>query len=291
MAITISTNNGTRISLAHNRRDRQMIEQENAKWAEKHPNELRIDPNGHWEEWKNEGLKKTYEKLFADSVVAYNEKQLKAGKKSRVISDYLGELRAKGGSSKNAKHPLYEIIYQAGSKEHPVEEAVGRQILRELYEGFAERNPHLYVLTAHYHADEAGSGYGKTAGHLHLTYIPVATGCKRGPETQNSLSSALRQQGIEATAYSKTEQMEWERRENAALEALCRKYGYEVVHPQAGTKQEHLSVEEFKLKKEIEAAEERLEQVAALPLGKALVSKGRLEEIEKTEAEYAAARK
>lgn len=280
MAITISTHNGSTVSLGHNRRIPQMIAAENEKWAAAHPGELRIDPNGVHEAWKDGDLKNAYERLFGQAIEAYNKRQKESGHKDRIISNYLESIRAKERESKNAKHPLYEIIYSVGNREHPVEETVSKAILKEMAAGFQKRNPHLYMLTAHFHADENGQQ------HVHVTYIPVATGCKRGPAVQNSLSAALRQQGIAATGIGDTEQMAWERRENLTLEMLCNQYGYEVEHPERGTKQEHLSVESFKMQQEMKNTQAKLEKLSQLPAGRVIISKARLEQLEETESTY-----
>lgn len=280
IAITISTHNGSAVSLEHNRRNKKMVENENRKWAKKHPGELRIDPNGDYEIWQDEDIKDAYNQLFGNSIKEYNEKQLSQGKKDRGIKNYLSLIKSKEGTSKNSKHPIYEIIYQVGAKDSPVPDEIAKCILKEMADGFKERNPSLHVLGCYYHGDEVGGV------HVHLSYIPVARDCKKGPSIQNSLSSALRQQGITATAYYDTEQIVWERKENKVLEDICVRYGYEVIHPERGKKQEHLSVEEYKTKKEIEKIQKNLEEIKKLPLNKVLINKGRLLQLEELEKEY-----
>lgn len=278
--ITISTHNGSRVSLAHNNRNPEMVAAENRKWELTHPGELRIDPNGEYEIWKSESLEEAYEKLFGQALEEWNQKQEARGTPDRKINNYLSEIRAKEKQSKNAKKPVYEIIYAVGSKEHPVEASTAKKILREMTEEFEKRNPHLYVICKAFHNDETG------VMHVHVSYIPFATDCKRGMKVQNSLSTALQQQGIISTAYSDTAQMAWERKENDTLEEICNRYGYEVSHPQRGTKQEHLSIEEYKLQKEIEEKQMELEKIQALPVGKAVINKSRLEQLEQIEQQY-----
>ena len=53
---------------------------------------------------------------------------------------------------------------------------LARQILDEYYRGFQERNPNLYVFSAHIHMDEA-------TPHLHIDFVPFTTGSKRGLDT------------------------------------------------------------------------------------------------------------
>ena len=289
--ITISTHNGSTFSLGHNIRDPHMVEKENQKWQETHPGELRIDPNGEFEIWHYEKLTDVYEKLFGDALREWNQRQDTRGKPERKIDNYLSAIRSKEKQSKNAKHPAYEIIYQVGSLDNPVERTVGKAILEEIGKTFHKRNPHLYPVCIAYHADEMGSGNrageaGKLAGHVHVTYVPVATDCARGLRTQNALSSALKQQGIEGAAFRDTPQMAWERAENAELERICNTYGYNVDHPMRGGLQEHLTIEQYKLKKELEETQKVLEKAKTLPLGTTAVKTGRLRQLEDIEKKY-----
>lgn len=281
MAITISTHNGSTVDLPHNRREKWRVDQENAKWAEKHPGELRIDLSKEHEILIDRGsLAQVYHDLFDDALEEFNQRQLAHGNADRVIKNYLSEIKAAEGSRKSAKHPIYEMITTVGSKENPVEEEVAKAILKEHAAGFEERNPNLIVVCQVLHADEVG------AIHVHTSYIPVANNLSRGMKTQNSLSKALAQQGIVGDKYNHTAQMIWEKKENEALEAICKKYGFEVEHPQAGTKQEHLTVEEYKTQKELEEKQKELEVVKNLPIGTVVVKKGRLEQLEEIEKKY-----
>lgn len=280
MKITISTHNGSKVSLLHNRRDPETVKRENEKWAKTHPGQLRIDPNGHMEIWKDGSLKQAYDELFGEAVEKWNRKCEKNGHPERCIRNYLTEICAKEKTFKGAKHPLYEIIYTVGNKENPVEENTAYAILKEMVEGFEKRNPHLYLLAAYLHGDENGSM------HVHCTYIPYATQQSRGLEVQNNLSAALKQQGFVSDSWGSTAQMKWERNENDCLESICRRYGFEVEHPMRGTKQEHLTVEEYKAQKELETTQEKLEKLKELPAGMMMVSKGRLMQLEEKEKMY-----
>lgn len=278
--VTISTHNGTTVCLAHNIREKKIIEAENKKWARTHPEGMRIDiSRSHLNEiFRYIPLGKAYQQIFGDAIKEYNEKQLRQGKKDRVIKNYLSELKAKEKLSKNAKKPVYEMIYQIGGKDNPISDEMAKKILSEIALSFEERNPNLFVVCSALHMDEESV-------HLHISYVPVAYDCTKGPRVQNSLTNALKQQGISNISHSQTAQMFWEKRENEYLEELVQKAGYEVIHPQAGKMVEHLSVEEFKVKKDIEAARQELNRVIGLPTHNVLIKKGRLEELEKKERE------
>lgn len=64
-----------------------------------------------------------------------------------------------------------------------------KNVLIEYVKGWQDRNPNLRVFNATIHMDE-------TTPHLHLDYIPVATGYKQGLKVRNSLSKALECQGL-----------------------------------------------------------------------------------------------
>ncbi len=281
MAITISTHNGSSVDLAHDLREGWRIEKENKAWAERHSGELRIDTSKEHKVLINRGtISQVYKEIFGDALKEYNEKQIASGKKDRVIKNYLSEIKAKEKSSKNAKHPIYELITQVGSMDNPVPEEDEERILMEHAKGFEERNPHLHVVCQVLHKDEKGGN------HIHTAYIPVATEQKRGMKVQNSLTAALKQQGIVGDKSSVTAQMLWEKKENKALEDICNKYGYVVEHTMAGKKAEHLSVEEYQINKKISEKQNELNEIKELPLGSSIVKKGRIEQLEKTEKKY-----
>ena len=125
----------------------------------------------------NENIKKVYHKLFDEALQRYNEKQTRA---DRRIADYYEKIR----NSKQEK-PFHELILQIGDKENmgagSENGQLARQILDEYYHGFQERNPNLYVFSAHIHMDEA-------TPHLHIDFVPFTTGSKRGLDTRISCS-------------------------------------------------------------------------------------------------------
>lgn len=242
---------------------------------------MRIDlQNGRDEILKDGNLNEVYKEIFGEALREWNEKQKKAGKKDRVIKNYLSYLRGKQTQSKNAKKPVYEIIYGIGSQSQPVDDNLARKILLEHYEGFEKRNPSLHIVGAYLHI-----GSEKMGAHIHLDYIPVAE-CDRGMRVQNALTRALEQDGIVSTSKSQTAQMLWERKENEALEEICRRHGLEIVHPQRGSKVEHLTLEEYKLQKEVEERQKEIEEQKALPAGRTVVSKARLKQLEDIERTY-----
>lgn len=218
MGATISTHNGSAVARDHNIRNRKVTDKEG-----------HIDPNGRYEIWHDERLVDAYHRIFDEAVDRYNAKQKRADRK---IENYLTEVKKDG-----KKHPVYEMIIGIYGGDYPNE--IREQIMRDFVGGWKERNPNLEMIGAYFHADEPGA-----APHVHIDYIPVARGYKRGMDTQNGLAKALEQQGLWGGKDGLTGQIRWEKRENAVLEMICNDYGIEVEHP--GTKRDHLDTPEYK---------------------------------------------
>jgi FtsZ-binding cell division protein ZapB len=111
------------------------------------------------------------------------------------------------------------------------------------------------VFNAVVHMDES-------TPHLHLDFVPVCDEArKNGMRVRNSLTGALRQQGLSGKGISNTITMDWLEKEKEFIGQLMRERGIEWV--KLGTHEEHLSVKAYKLKKrqeEIEIAENILSQ-------------------------------
>lgn len=77
--------------------------------------------------------------------------------------------------TKKQEKPFHELILQIGDKENMNAESEKgqrvRRILDEYFRDFQERNPNLYVFSAHLHMDEA-------TPHLHIDFVPYTTGSK-----------------------------------------------------------------------------------------------------------------
>lgn len=226
---TISTHNGSQISRKHNIRDKSVVSKE------KH-----IDPNGWHETWLDIPPKKAYKEVFEKAVIEYNNKQKR---NDRKITDYYQKIR-----QDKKKHLLYEMI--CGVYEDNITPELSHEILYEYAKNFQERHPNLKVTGIYFHADEEGK-----APHIHIDYFPVAE-MKKGMALQNSLVKALEQEGfMSGKKYNDTAQIKFEHSENAILENICNKYGFEVEHPQVNMKVEHLDTAVYKKKKEIESLE------------------------------------
>ena len=192
----------------------------------------------------NESIKKVYHELFDEALQRYNDKQTRSDRK---IENYYEKIR----NSKQEK-PFHELILQIGDKDNMNAESengqLAKQILDEYYRGFQERNPYLYVFSAHLHMDEA-------TPHLHIDFVPFMTGSKRGLDTRVSLKQALAAQGFKGGNKRDTEWNQWVLSEKQQLAAVMERYGIEWEHK--GTHEKHLSVLDYK-------KQEREKEVAAL---------------------------
>ena len=187
----------------------------------------------------SEDIKIVYHKLFDDALEKYNKKQKR---KDRMINDYYEKIR----TSKQEK-PFYEIIVQIGDKDNmnavSDDGQIAKDILDNYMKSFQQRNPHLYVFSAHIHMDEA-------TPHLHIDFVPFTTDSKRGLDTRVSMKGALKQQGFTGTARSDTEFNQWINSEKEKLSEVMLKY--DIEWEKKGTHEKHKSVSQFKKDKLVE---------------------------------------
>ena len=198
-------------------------------------------------------IEQAYHQLFDEALAEFNAKQKR---KDRCIKNYYEKI-CDGKQEK----PFYEVIFQIGNMEDmpSVSEngELARRVLNKFMHTFQERNPNLYVFSAHLHMDEA-------TPHLHIDFIPFTTGSKRGLSTRVSLKQALADQGITGEGRSMTERAMWVQKEKEALAEIMLEHGIEWE--QKGEHKEHLSVLEFKREKrkeklaELEQTIERVQQ-------------------------------
>ena len=196
-------------------------------------------------------IEQAYQDLFGEALKEYNAKQTR---KDRCIDDYYEKIR-RGKQEK----PFYEVIFQIGNKDDMAAVSengnLAKEILDNFMKGFQERNPQLYVYSAHLHMDEA-------TAHLHIDFIPFTKGCKRGLSTRVSMKQALADQRIVGEGRSMTERAVWVQKEKEVLAELMLERGIEWE--QKGEHREHLSVLEFKREQrtlELVALEQTIERV------------------------------
>lgn len=238
---TISTHNGTKVAIEHNRRNVKVVSKER-----------HIDLERPHETWIDRDIRDVYHEVFDDAIKAYNAKQKRS---DRRIKDYYDKIR----DSKD-KHVCYEMI--VGVYDDSTSPEIKKQMLKEFVDTWQERNPNLIICGAYYHHDEESKD-----PHVHIDYIPVAHNCKRGLSVQNALNKALEQQGYKSTDIHHTAQIAWEKAQNEYLERLCLSRDISVEHD--AIKRDHLKTNEYKasmieLERTKAKAKSRIESVKPL---------------------------
>ena len=190
-------------------------------------------------------IKQAYDELFGEALAAYNAKQRRADRK---IASYYEHVKG----LKTGEKLFYEDVVQWGSKDDFTNEKTrqtAKKCLIEYVNGFEKRNPNIKLIGAYIHMDEASP-------HLHLDYIPVATGYKRGLSVRNSFSRALHEMGFEQDPETRKDNaaVQWKKHERAVFGDICAAHGLEVEEERAA--RGSLSVDEYK-----EARDKMLEPI------------------------------
>lgn len=194
----------------------------------------------------NQSLPDAYRQCFGEACEVNNSRQVL---KARMLTpeSYLSKIEAGQGKKNNPK-PFYESVIQIGNKDdagilsHPEMAQRVKEVLTEYAQGFQSRNPNLHVFCEVLHMDEA-------TPHLHIDWIPVAGGYKKGMPLRNSLEKAMNQQGL--AAQGKTDKHNngravWQDREKDFLVSLCREHGLEAFWERHEIAEKKLSVADFK---------------------------------------------
>lgn len=236
-----------------------------------------VDRNGIHEQWFRKEITDLYSEIFSDSIMRYNAKQKRADRKIKDSNEYLERVQKewddyykkgiweKGefvrpfndyndalnhlnyNKGRNPRSPYYETIVQIGNQENQPDFEVSKAILKEYLNTFQERNPNLRLMECHFHGDEA-------TPHIHLDFVPVATGYKQGMDIQNGFDKALMQQmGIERSGTKfKTPSLQWYEQEQEALAEIALKYGIEISSDKVlePGRKEHESVKAYKARME-----------------------------------------
>lgn len=239
------------------------ISHNNRKFVAKNVDEKRVKDNVIL---CREELKDVYDDLFGEALAEYNAKQKR---KDRRIENYLDHI-----TNGKQEKPFYELVFQIGNKDDTPcgtpDAEIATNILREYYDDFLKRNPHIRVFNAVIHLDEA-------TPHLHVDFVPFATGQSRGLSTRNSLNKALEQQGFSAKTNLETPAKLWTDSEKQRLAEVV--LGRGIEWEQLGTHNEHLSVLNFKKQERAKEVEHLENEIS----NKDLILGWRKEAIERTE--------
>src|SRR5699024_9135596 len=189
-----------------------------------------------------EDIRDLYKREFGEALESYNAKQRRADRK---IKDYYKHIEASKKTSTQQ-----EMIIQIGDKDdflNNENREIANTILEEWFHDFEKRNPNLKVYNAVIHNDEASP-------HMHLNFVPVASGYKRGLEKQVAFDRAIIQQD---STLNKTRPFEeWREKEVQLLEKKLLERGIE--RKIVGTNK-YKDVNEYKEKKDLEREIKQLE--------------------------------
>ena len=188
-------------------------------------------------------LRELYEREFSEPLKNYNDKQKR---NDRKINDYYQHIK---DSKKTSLQQ--EIIIQVGDKDDfnsPADFERANEVLEDWFSDFEERNPNLKVYNAIIHNDEASP-------HLHLNFVPVAEGYKRGLEKQVAFDRAIIQQD---STLNKTRPFEdWREKEVNLIADKLKERGIE--RKLVGTN-DYKDVNDYKIKKDLEREIKTLEK-------------------------------
>src|SRR5699024_10769681 len=189
-----------------------------------------------------EDIRDLYKREFGEALENYNAKQRRS---DRTIKDYYKHIEASKKTSTQQ-----EMIIQIGDKDdflNNENREVANTILEEWFHDVEKRNPNLKVYNAAIHNDEASP-------HMHLNFVPVASGYKRGLEKQVAFDRAIIQQD---STLNKTLPFEhWIEKEYQLLEQKQVKSGIEQKNVRTN---EYKNVSDYKEKKDLECEIKQLE--------------------------------
>lgn len=229
MSMSVSLKKATnKTNIKHN--NREMNEKE--KERNSHIDQSRSHENKYLIQ---KDVKELYEEEFGEVLEKYNAKQKR---NDRKIDDYYKHIQSSKKTSLQQ-----EMIVQVGDMKdfnYHADYEKANEILLEWFKDFEKRNPNLKVYNAVIHNDEASP-------HMHVNFVPVASGYKRGLEKQVSFDRAITQQ--DATLDTTRPFDDWREKEVQLLEKVLKECGIE--RKLVGTN-EYKDVNEYKEKKDLE---------------------------------------
>lgn len=140
-----------------------------------------------------EDIQDAYHRLFDESVNNYNEIQKR---NDRKIKNYFDKIYR----SKKEK-PFYEFIAQVGNQGDQPDQKKCVEILEDFHKMMQKDYPNMAIFNSVIHVDES-------TPHLHLDFIPVGEGYKKGLEKRVSMQKALQNLGFSNYADFRNELMQ-----------------------------------------------------------------------------------
>ena len=140
-----------------------------------------------------EDIQDAYHRLFDESVIKYNENQKR---NDRKIKNYFDKIYR----SKKEK-PFYEFIAQIGNQTDQPDQKKSVEILEEFNQMLQKDYPNMKIFNSVIHVDES-------TPHIHIDFIPVGEGYKKGLEKRVSMQKALQNLGFSNYADFRNELMQ-----------------------------------------------------------------------------------
>lgn len=140
-----------------------------------------------------EDIQDAYHRLFDESVKKYNDLQKR---NDRKIKNYFDKIYR----SKKEK-PFYEFIVQVGNQTDQPDQKKCVDVLEEFNQMLQTDYPNMKIFNSVIHVDES-------TPHLHLDFIPIGEGYKKGLEKRVSMQKALQNLGFSNYADFRNELMQ-----------------------------------------------------------------------------------
>ena len=214
---------------------------------------------------KKDDIEDLYAREFGESLEKYNAKQKR---KDRKIDSYYEHVK-NGKKTQVQQEMIVQIGIMDDIQAGDLDPEEARDIILEWYEGFEERNPNLKVYNAVIHMDEA-------TPHLHLNFVPVASGYKRGLEKQVSFDRAILQQ--DDTLDKERPYKEWRDNEVDLITDIMKKRGY--GRKLVGT-HENMTVDQYKRMRDRERRADEIDKAIVTRMSKIRDRERRADEIDK----------
>lgn len=170
-----------------------------------------------------EDIQDAYHKLFDESVNNYNENQKR---NDRKIKNYFDKIYR----SKKEK-PFYEFIVQVGNQNDQPDQKKCEAILEDFHKMMQKDYPNMKIFNSVIHVDES-------TPHLHLDFIPIGEGYKKGLEKRVSMQKALQNLGFSNYADFRNELMQ-------KFEEIAKKHEIERKRDVA-VGERHLTIQDYR---------------------------------------------
>lgn len=155
--------------------------------------------------YKKESIEDMYQKLFSKAIDEYNAKQPRADRK-KDITKIMKSLKTRA---------FREVVVQFEASDELERDTyynIAQTVLERYLMSFEERNPRLNIFCAEMYLDGMP--------RLHIDFVPVCHGHKRGISTAVSFRGALAEQGFYSKDRMATEQIIWVKQEKYYLTQL-----------------------------------------------------------------------